>query len=151
MQDYIQAYYHNWFTTNNLYEQFAKRFGIPSSLLFLVYELDQAPTTQRGLCEVLILPKQTVHSMLKKLEAQQHVSITPSKADKRERIVALTAKGIQHWAPILKHLEQIENQAMNGMSADEREAMRNTNRRFAECLEQALNDTKEHSDEKAVF
>lgn len=146
MKQHLQAYYHNWFAVTDLYEQFAKRYGLSSSALFLLQELQRSPCTQRALCAALVLPKQTVHSILKNFEAKQYISLTASETDKRERIVSLTEIGQQFCGAMLERLSSIEQQAMGRMSALERDAMTNANRRFAQCLQEAM-----HTERKEIL
>lgn len=143
MQQYLQAYYYNWFAVTDLYEQFAKRYGLSSSALFLLQELRRSPCTQRALCTALVLPKQTVHSILKNFEAKRYVVLTASESDKRERIVSLTETGQLFCGSMLELLSSIEQQAMGSMSAEERDAMTSGNRRFAECLQKAMHTARE--------
>lgn len=143
MKKFLDAYYHNWFSISDLYEQFAKRHKLSSSALFLLQLLLQGACTQRELCRLLVLPKQTVHSILKVFLSNDWVTTEISTEDKRERVVALTDSGKRFAAPILQQLNRIEEQALHGLSSEERAAMTATYQHFADCLQQAMQENRE--------
>ena len=81
---------------DDLYRCAAKQCGISECAFWILYTLraEERQFTQAEICEFLIEPKQTVHSALKKLEAEGYLART-SGADLRSKRVALTEKGEQ--------------------------------------------------------
>lgn len=81
---------------DDLYRCAAKQCGISECAFWILYTLraEERQFTQAEICEFLIEPKQTVHSALKKLEAEGYLART-SGADLRSKHVALTEKGEQ--------------------------------------------------------
>ena len=69
IHDTLSAYYDFWFSCNALYEKWAKRQGITVNTLFVIYTVDAYPErcNQRLICEKLMLPKQTVNTILEAL------------------------------------------------------------------------------------
>lgn len=84
MQDSIQntlrAYYDFWFSCNALYEKWAKRQGITVNTLFVIYTVNayQETCNQRLICEKLMLPKQTVNTILEALPRKGIVEKRPT-------------------------------------------------------------------------
>ena len=81
---------------DDLYRCAAKQCGISECAFWILYTLraEERQFTQAEICEFLIELKQTVHSALKKLEAEGYLARTSS-ADLRSKHVALTEKGEQ--------------------------------------------------------
>ena len=78
---------------DDLYRCAVKQCGISECAFWILYTLraEERQFTQAEICECLIEPKQTVHSALKKLEAEGYHART-SGADLRSKRVALTEK-----------------------------------------------------------
>ena len=76
---------------DDLYRCAAKQCGISECAFWILYTLraEERQFTQAEICEFLIEPKQTVHSALKKLEAEGYLART-SGADLRSKRVAVT-------------------------------------------------------------
>ena len=70
LQRIRHGYYDLWFGTNAVYERWAKSHGLNNNLLLTLYLLKEFPNdcTQHLICEKLMLPKQTVNSILSGLE-----------------------------------------------------------------------------------
>ena len=66
LQRIRHGYYDLWFGTNAVYERWAKSHGLNNNLLLTLYLLKEFPNdcTQHLICEKLMLPKQTVNSIL---------------------------------------------------------------------------------------
>lgn len=78
---------------DDLYRCAAKQCGISECAFWILYTLraEKRQFTQAEICEFLIEPKQTVHSALKKLEAEGYLARTSS-ANLRSKHVALTER-----------------------------------------------------------
>lgn len=73
LQRIRHGYYDLWFGTNAVYERWAKSHGLNNNLLLTLYLLKEFPNdcTQHLICEKLMLPKQTVNSILSGLEEER--------------------------------------------------------------------------------
>ena len=91
----IQSYYEFWFGLNEIYERWAKAHGITSNTLFVIHTINEYPDrcTPSVLCKCLLLSKQTVNSILNRLERDGYISRHPSPSDGRCYSLALTGKG----------------------------------------------------------
>ena len=97
--------------------------------------------TQAEICEFLIEPKQTVHSALKKLEAEGYLART-SGADLRSKRVALTEKGEQFARAWIDRVLEAEAAALCAMPEAERAAFVRGLHSFCRLLEERLRESK---------
>ena len=139
MQDSIQntlrAYYDFWFSCNALYEKWAKRQGITVNTLFVIYTVNayQETCNQRLICEKLMLPKQTVNTILEGI-----VEKKADPSDKRNKRIAFTKTGADYAGQLLKSLSAFEEKALGTMTQEEREAFTRTSQIMLARLEEAL-------------
>lgn len=124
MEHFIRAYYDFWFGVNEAYEQWAKQRGLTSNTLFVLYAVAQRPEdcTQRYICEQLLLPKQTINTILAGLEQKGLIYREMAKEDKRNKLVRLTEAGKRYAEALLADLAEAEGQALAAMSASQRQA-----------------------------
>ena len=94
---------------------------------------------QAEICEFLIEPKQTVHSALKKLEAEGYLARTSS-ADLRSKHVALTEKGEQFARTWIDRVPEAEAAALGAMPEEERAAFVRGLHLFCRLLEEGFRE-----------
>ena len=84
-----------WRDVSVAYGTFAKKMGVDTSELYVVDALWDEPEglSQRSICEVCDMGKQTISAIWKRLAARDVVVAHAGQADKRERIMALTDEG----------------------------------------------------------
>ena len=101
---------------DDLYRCAAKQCGISECAFWILYTLraEERQFTQAEICEFLIEPKQTIHSALKKLEAEGYLART-SGADLRSKRVALTEKGEQFARAWIDRVLEAEAAALCAM------------------------------------
>ena len=95
--------------------------------------------TQAEICEFLIEPKQTVHSALKKLEAEGYLARTSS-ADLRSKHVALTEKGEQFARTWIDRVPEAETAALGAMPEEECAAFVRGLHLFCRLLEEGFRE-----------
>lgn len=140
MKKYIKEYYDFWFGLNYIYESWAKKHGIHCHVLFLLEALreKQEGCTQTFLCSKLLLPKQTVNSLLKTMESDGLVQRKVLESDKRNKLIFLTAQGRAYADEIVQELYRFEEAAMGQMTEQEQKTMAEHNRLFMKKLQEAL-------------
>lgn len=113
------------------------------SAFWILYTLraEERQFTQAEICEFLIEPKQTVHSALKKLEAEGYLART-SGADLRSKRVALTEKGEQFARAWIDRVLEAEAAALCAMPEAERAAFVRGLHSFCRLLEERLRESK---------
>ena len=81
--------------TDDLYRNLAKKFKMSDCMIWILYILreDDRSVTQSDICNMMYMPKQTVNSSLKKMEAEGYIELLNIN-DKRSKQVCLTEKGV---------------------------------------------------------
>lgn len=136
----IKGYYDVYFGVNALYEKFAKEQGLTSSALFVLCVLYDHPqeSTESMICAKLFYPKQTVNAILAAYEKQGYIQKTIQSADKRRKILGLTAAGQAYAQAIVTRMRCIEERAFAGMSPEARRWMRQGEQEFMRQLTLAM-------------
>ena len=110
-----------WRDVSVAYSAFAKNMGVDTSELYVVDALWDEPEglSQRAICEVCDMGKQTISAICKRLAARDVVVARASQADKRERIMTLTDEGREQWHLPVERMRELEVKAAAAISADE--------------------------------
>ena len=126
---------------DDLYRCAAKQCGISECAFWILYTLraEERQFTQAEICEFLIEPKQTVHSALKKLEAEGYLARTSS-ADLRSKHVALTEKGEQFARTWIDRVPEAETAALGAMPEEECAAFVRGLHLFCRLLEEGFRE-----------
>lgn len=140
INEYMKIYYESWFRINNSYNIWAQRRGINYNTLFVLYEVynNSINCTQRSICDNLLLPKQTVSTIMQKLEQQEYVYREINERDRRNKIVKLTVKGIDFASELLTELEKAEVEAYENLSEKERSVVTNGFSIFTKAIEKSF-------------
>lgn len=122
IQDSIKKYYDLWFTVNNIYEQWAKAHGLTVNTLFVFYTIQdkEGECTQQSISKNLLLPKQTVRSILQSLYKKGYIQVTTDGQDKRNKPISFTDSGKQYAGHLLKELNTFEARVFTDMSCKQR-------------------------------
>ncbi len=118
----------------NVYENLAKKYGLNYNslmVLYTMYELDIC--TQKAISQRWLIPKQTVHSILKEFEKKGYIYLEPYESDKREKVINLTPEGRIFADSILEKVNYIEEKTMYNIGEKtRRELVENT---MTHCVE----------------
>ena len=142
IKQYVESYYDFWFGTTNLYENWAKKYGLTNTSLFvldMIHKLN-GYCIAKDICERLLFPKQTVNSILKRFVEFGWIILQPAQHDKRNKVISLTPAGMRYADDILKKLYQLEETAMQKLSAREREEMKKQNAKFLHMLQHVMEE-----------
>lgn len=120
---------------DSLYRKAARSLGLPECTLWILYALraDGQPVTQAQLCQTLHEPKTTINSALKHMQAQEWIVLTAGE-DRRTRSVTLTEKGMELARRTADRLIHAEENALFGLSTEQREGLFQGMRRFNQEL-----------------
>jgi DNA-binding MarR family transcriptional regulator len=118
MDSYTQSFYAVWGEVNAAYGGYAKSLGLNDADIWLYYSLyaDSAGCTQRDICRMSALPKQTVGSAVARAQKAGHVAFSPNPKDARSKIVKLTDAGRAYAEPFVVRLQEAEEQAVQRFS-----------------------------------
>lgn len=128
--------------SDNIYREFAKFFGMSECVFWILYCLRSEYTemTQKSICGSLFIPKQTINSALKKLEADGYIELSRCGGNRRSKEIILTAEGMRLCADTVDRLIEVENFTLKSLSENEREMLLELFRKHTELLK---NNVKE--------
>lgn len=132
----MDSYYDFWFGMSDFYESWAKKRGLTANGLFALYVIHENPEqcTQRLICEKLLLPKQTVSTILEAFEKKEYVIKKVDKEDRRNKHLILTPSGQSYTDELLSELFRFEERALLNMQPAERTALVESSHLFLKQL-----------------
>ncbi len=136
----IESWYTQWILVERLYTEFAKRYDIASSAVFVLRTILEHPAgcTQRFICEALIYPKQTVSSIIQTLLNKGFVLKRQSREDKRNFEIYLTEKGTVFVLDMMADLQKAEEEAFMAILPEDRDKFTQINEALTKALHTAL-------------
>ena len=125
--------------TDDLYRNLAKKFKMSDCMIWILYILreDDRSVTQSDICNMMCIPKQTVNSSLKKMEAEGYIELLNIN-DKRSKQVSLTEKGLDLANNTVDIIISKENNALSKMDEKEQELLINLLRKFNDLLKDSF-------------
>ena len=124
---------------NDLYSNLAKKFKMSDCMLWILYILreENKVLTQSDICNMMCIPKQTVNSSLKKMEAEGYIELLNIN-DKRSKQVSFTEKGLDLAINTVDIIISKENNALSKMDEKEQELLINLLRKFNDLLKDSF-------------
>ena len=124
---------------NDLYSNLAKKFKMSDCMLWILYILreENKVLTQSDICNMMCIPKQTVNSSLKKMEAEGYIELLNIN-DKRSKQVSFTEKGLYLANNTVDIIISKENNALSKMDEKEQELLINLLRKFNDLLKDSF-------------
>ena len=114
------------------YSAFAKNMGVDTNELYVVDALWDEPEgcSQRSICELCDMGKQTVSAICKRLAARD--------VDKREQIMALTEEGREQWRLPVERMRELEMKAAAAISPEGAELFVKVVRLYAKTFQEGV-------------
>ncbi len=114
-------------TMNILHRQAQHDLGI-STVQWAVLGALSRPGYEQGvsfneLTEYLVVSRQSLDGVLKRMERDNHVMRIPHPADGRARLVQITEQGKAFWSSLQPGISQFYQEALSGFSLDEAVSM----------------------------
>ena len=124
---------------NDLYSNLAKKFKMSDCMRWILYILrgENKVLTQSDICNMMCIPKQTVNSSLKKMEAEGYIELLNIN-DKRSKQVSFTEKGLDLANNTVDIIISKENNALSKMDEKEQELLINLLRKFNDLLKDSF-------------
>ena len=124
---------------NDLYSNLAKKFKMSDCMLWILYILreENKVLTQSDICNMMCIPKQTVNSSLKKMEAEGYIELLNIN-DKRSKQVSFTENGLDLANNTVDIIISKENNALSKMDEKEQELLINLLRKFNDLLKDSF-------------
>lgn len=129
-----------WRDVSVAYGTFAKKMGVDTSELYVVDALWDEPEglSQRSICEVCDMGKQTISAICKRLAARDVVVAHAGQADKRERTMALTEEGREQWRLPVERMRELEMKAAAAISPEGAELFVKVVRLYAKTFQEGV-------------
>lgn len=115
---------------NNLYKEadgvyhlLARHYKLSDCAFWILYTLresEHTAYTQKDICSLLHLSKQTINSALKKLESENIIRLEPMPDDQRNKQLFLTDKGREFTGQTVDNILLMDQNAFDCFSAEER-------------------------------
>lgn len=97
------------YNIDGFYAEYAKEKSVKPNLLWILYALnDGQEHSQKEICDTWDLPRTTINTIIKELEADGYVFLCQIIGEKRELSVKLTDAGKEYASSTLKELYEIE-------------------------------------------
>ena len=145
----LQQYNELWQENDSFYRAMAKAMNLPECTMWILYSLRvyQKPMTPSQLCDVMLQPKQTIHSALKKMEADGLLETLPAQ-DKRSRRLRLTERGIELARRTGDLVIQAEQNALDALPPQDCQQLLTLFRQYTDALHKSLQllQEKKHAD-----
>lgn len=136
LKSVMDSYYEYWFGMSAFYETWARKRGLTANGLFALYVIHENPAhcTQRLICEKLLLPKQTVNTILESFEKKGYVLKKVVEEDRRNKHLILTPSGQSYTDELLAELFCFEARALQNMQSAERTQLLESSHLFLKQL-----------------
>lgn len=124
---------------DELYRGMARKLGLSECEFWILYYLrtEYGEPMQSGICSSFYLPKQSIHSALKKLEADGYIVQTAGE-NRRSKRILLTEQGKSLCEETVDHVIRAEMEALGSLSAKEQEVFMNIFTRYTKQLKSAM-------------
>ncbi len=110
-----------WQSIDSVYEYYAKQLGLNSTTLYLLHIIHTwEPCTQKQICDIMMLPKQTVNTIVRDYQHKGLLETTESPEDRRQKHIRLTQQGREYCDRILPAVTEAEAYAMAQFTEEER-------------------------------
>ncbi len=118
---YLEKYNELYKENDKLYHQATRALGMSDCAFWIMYALrENSPLTQSELCAILCLPKQTVHSALKKL-MDDGLLEAAGERDGRSKYIRFTEQGKALARHTVDRVMEVEAAAFGGLTDGEKE------------------------------
>ena len=118
-------YYTLWKESNIIYEEWAGSHGLSANSLLVLQSLYDGACTQKEISRKWCIPKQTIHTILKDLEAQGYLEW-----DKRNKQIALTPEGASFVDTIITQIQEKELHVIQKMGLERMKRMNDDSELF---------------------
>ena len=114
-----------WQENNHLYEQWARAHGLSYNELLILISLVDSDNgcSQKDVSRQWMIPKQTVHSILKNMVRQKLVFLESSIADKRSKHIRFTDEGRRFAEQITGELFRLEQKIWDRLGTEQTKAL----------------------------
>ena len=106
---------------NRTYEAYAKKYNLSYTTLQLINLINEVEDcTQKKICELTFLPKQTVNSIITSLYKDELIDLILNPTNRRSKTIIFTPKGQTFVQNALPKVREAEISAMESLTEEER-------------------------------
>ena len=121
------------------YTAWAKANGVNyHELLLLYFMLDHPQCTQKQVCELYLLPKQTINNVVIRLKDEGYLNLLSDTDRQREKLLELTPAGRQYAGNILTPLLAVEERVLCRVGEEGIRQMADTAERYGALLAEEM-------------
>lgn len=147
MKDHIQGqivHFNRIFKRyDDIYRQAARKFELPELALWILYVLREKPEcTQKDLVDLLLQPKQSIHTALRSLINDGYVQLECSEENRRSKRIQLTESGMKLSESTADKIVYAENIAFSKLTDSERETILNLFERLTSALQKEMQEVE---------
>ncbi len=138
--DYLKQVKQLSYINNNInvvYGKLAQKHGISYNALLILSVLVEKICTQKEICDTLLLPKSTVHSILLEYIKKGYMTLETG-SNKKEKLICFTESGKIYAKQIMDNVRSVEMKAMETMGSEQCNQLMELNQRFYEALEKEV-------------
>ena len=141
-RSFMEEYYSLALRLDKAYAELARRHGETYYNLWAIDEIGRAEggLTQKELAALLMAPKQTVNSIVAKLERRGLIRTLPSPTDKRSRVHILTDEGRRVFDKAEEEQAAAEALCIKRVGNKRIADMMETMRRILACIEESFSE-----------
>ena len=142
IKEYTLLFSEKWKLIERLSEEYAKAAGLtPMSMnvLSIIYE-NLEGCTQKLICKQSQFNKQSVNMIIKSFWEQGYVELTEMKEDRRNKQVKLSETGKKYADKVIGLLWKVENEALNKITSEQREALLVFLDAYEQCFRSGLDE-----------
>ncbi len=113
-----------WKELDSLWDDTAEKLGLsPTAMMVVMGVAIKEPITQKELCEMWAVNKQTLNSAVKKLIQEEYISLRPSNENFREKLLYFTEKGKALSEKTAVKMGTAEITAFNRLTSEEQKSL----------------------------
>lgn len=116
-----------WQTLSIIYEDYARKAGVSYNSLYILSAIYQSENcTQKQICEITLLPKQTVNNVITSFYKNGYIGLCELPENRRIKVIHLTEAGRQYAEALLPRIHTSNLRAMEALTDEEQNALLHT-------------------------
>lgn len=135
-----KKYKNLYWEADGLLNAIMEKSEMPVSEVMTLFCLAEGIDTQLAICKKLYMPKQTIHSAIKKLESQGFVVLAPQKGKDKTRRITLTDSGRDVYLQKVFPVEEAESKAFASLDEKEQEELVRITAKYNDFLRKATEE-----------
>lgn len=124
--NYVIRFFEQLRILKRIHGEYARSIGFTQNGLFIlntIFEMEKTICTQKTICEITFLPKQTVNNVVTAFCRQGLTRLTELPSDRRIKEIHLTAAGHKAASQAVSAMETAAMRTMDEFSNEQRETM----------------------------